>query len=206
MKKKIVTTEILEDVIRKTSADKISINDLISAMNVGGFGLVMMIFALPIIIPLPPPLPSIMSVPVVVFSFQMMVGFSSPKLPKRLSNIAIKRSILAMLVEKSAPYLSKAEKLLKPRLSFFSSSWFEKIIGFFTFIFSLLVLLPIPFSNFLPGLGVLVTSFGLIGRDGLVIITGLAIGIIGAIIVAITLLFGIEALYWIKNFAVNIIH
>jgi hypothetical protein len=43
IKKKVVTTEILEDVVNKTSADKIAIGDLISAMDSGGFGLVMTI-------------------------------------------------------------------------------------------------------------------------------------------------------------------
>jgi hypothetical protein len=110
--KKTITTEILEDVVNKTTADKISVNDLMVAMDSGGFGLIMTIFSLPIIIPLPPPFPSLISIPMVVFSFQMMIGCKSPRLPKRLSNLSISRNVLAMMIEKSAPYIRKAESFV----------------------------------------------------------------------------------------------
>jgi hypothetical protein len=202
-KKKLLTTAILEDVVRKTTADKISINDLILAMDAGGFGLIMTIFSLPIIIPLPPPFPSLISIPMVVFSFQMMIGFRSPKLPKKLANFSVKRSVLAMMVEKSSPYINKAERFVRPRFSMLSSDWFRKIIGFFCFIFSMSVLLPLPLSNFIPGMGVLIASFGLLGRDGLIILLGLFVGSIGIIVTALTVLLGVEALDIIKDWILH---
>ena len=201
--KKVFTTEILEGVVNKTSADKISINDLITAMDTGGFGLIMTIFSLPIIIPLPPPFPSLIAIPMVVFSFQMMIDCKSPKLPKKLSNFSVKRSVLAMMIEKSSPYIRKAESVVKPRLSTLSSDWFKKVIGFFCFIFSMSVLLPLPLSNFIPGMGVLIASFGLLSRDGLIILLGLFVGCMGVLITAITVLLGVEALYIIKNWLLN---
>lgn len=203
-KKRPVTTEILEDVVKKTTTDKISINDLIIAMDAGGFGLIMTIFSLPIIIPLPPPFPSLISIPMVIFSFQMMIGYKSPRLPKKLSNLSVSRNILATMVEKSSPYIRKAETFVKPRLSMLSSDWFRQIIGFFCFIFSMSVLLPMPLSNFIPGMGVLIASFGLLGRDGIIILLGLIIGCIGIVVTTVAVLLGVEALYFIKDFVLNL--
>ena len=203
-KKRPITTEILEDVVKKTTADKISVSDLIIAMDAGGFGLIMTIFSLPIIIPLPPPFPSLISIPMVIFSFQMMVGYKSPRLPKKLSNLSVSRNVLAMMVEKSAPYIRKAESFVRPRLSMLSSDWFRKIIGFFCFAFSMSVLLPLPLSNFIPGMGVLIASFGLLGRDGVIILSGLLIGCIGIAITATAVFLGVEALYFIKDFILNL--
>jgi len=204
-KKKAIATEILKDVVNKSNSDRVSINDLMTSMNSGGFGLVMMIFSLPIIIPIPPPFPSLISIPLIIFSFQMMIGLKFPKLPKMLSNFSIQRSILAMLVEKSSHYLRKVEKLLKRRMTFLSSGWFERVIGLFIFIFSLSILLPLPFTNFLPGIGVLMISFGLIGHDGLVIIIGVLIGIIGIIATVTAIFVGVGAIYMIKDFIVDFI-
>jgi hypothetical protein len=201
--KKPATTEILEDVVKKTTTDKISVNDLIIAMDSGGFGLIMTIFSLPIIIPLPPPFPSLISIPMVIFSFQMMIGCKSPKLPKRLSNLSVSRNVLAMMIEKSSPYIRKAESFVKPRLSMLSSGWFRQIIGMFCFIFSMSVLLPMPLSNFIPGMGVLIASFGLLGRDGVIILTGLVIGCIGILVTATAVLLGVEAIYMIKDFVLG---
>ncbi len=197
---KIITTQVIEDVVNSGSSDRVPIRDLVAAMESIGFGLGMMIFSFGIIIPLPPPFPSIIALPLVVFSAQMMLGYSSPKLPKRFSNLSVKRSVLAMLVQKLAPYIRKVERFLKPRLSFIASGAFERVIGFFTLVFSSFIVLPIPLSNFIPGLGILIISFGLLGKDGVVVIFGIIVGIIGVIISTMAILLGVEALYYLKNF------
>jgi len=198
-KKRTTSTEHLENAIKKGTGDKILIEDIMEAMNAGGFGLVLMFFSLPILIPLPPPFPSLISIPLVIFSLQMAIGLKSPKLPKFISQRTIERSILASIVEKSSIHLNRVESLLKPRLTFLSTGVFERIIGFLIFIFSLLILLPMPLSNFLPGIGILITSFGLIGKDGVVIIFGVLVGIIGVIVTTAALLLGVKFILILKN-------
>jgi len=197
---KIITTQAIEDVVNKASSDRILVRDLIDAMNAIGFGLVMMVFAFGIIIPLPPPFPSIIALPLVIFSAQMMWGYSAPKLPKRFSNLSVSRKVVAMLIKRSAPYIGKVERILRPRLSFMTTHRAERIVGFFTLLFSSFILLPIPLSNFIPGLGILIISFGLLGKDGLVVIFGIAVGLTGMAISITTVLLGVEAIHYIKNF------
>lgn len=198
-KKKSVSTAPLEDAMKKTSSDRISINDIMTSMNTGGFGLVLMFFSLPIIIPFPPPLPSLIAIPLAVFSLQMIAGLKSPKLPRIISKTTIARSVLANIIEKSSVYFRKAEKLLKPRLVFLSTGIFERIIGLFILIFSSSILIPLPLTNFLPGIGILITSFGLIGKDGIVIILGISTGIIGITTTFVAIVLGVEFLGIIKE-------
>lgn len=189
---KIITTQVIEDVVNSSSADRVSVSDLVQAMDSVGFGLVIMIFAFGIIIPTPPPFPSIISIPLVVFALQMMIGYPAPKLPKKFSNLTVKRSVLAMLVNKSSPYIRKVERILRPRLLFMTSNIADKIVGFFVLLFSSFILLPIPLSNFIPGLGILIISFGLLGKDGLVIILGIVVGLAGIAISFTAVLLGAE--------------
>ena len=197
--RKIITTQVIEDVVNNSSSDRIPIHDLVEAMHAVGFGLVMMIFSFAIIIPLPPPFPSVIAVPLVVFSLQMIMGYSYPKLPKKFSNLSVKRSVLAMLVQKSSPLIRKFERFLRPRLQFVTSQIGERIIGVFALTFASFILLPIPLSNFIPGLGILVISFGLLGKDGLVVIIGTAIGLIGIAISVAAVFLGVEALQYLKD-------
>lgn len=198
-KKRSIDTEHLENAINNGKSDKILISDVIKAMETGGFGLVLMFFSLPIIVPLPPPLPSFIAIPLIVFAAQMMFGLSSPKLPKIIANKAISRSILANIIEKSTIYFRRAEKILKPRLLFLSTAIFERIVGFFIMIFAMSVLIPLPLTNFLPGIAILIMSFGLIGRDGLFIIIGIIVGLIGILITFAIIFFGVEFLIKIKE-------
>ena len=200
---KIITTQAIEDVVNKSSSDRIPVRDLVDAMQAIGFGLVMMIFAFGIIIPLPPPFPSIIAMPLIIFSLQMIAGYTAPKLPKRFEKITVKRSVVAMLVQKSAPYIRKVEHILRPRLGFVTTPSAERVIGVFALIFSSFIVLPMPLSNFIPGLGILIISFGLLGKDGLVVICGIIIGLMGIAISTTAVLLGVEALYYIKNFFLN---
>jgi len=203
--KKIITTQILEDLVNKSSADKVSVGDIINSMEAIGFGLALMIFSLGIIIPLPPPFPSIISLPLVVFSAQMFIGMNAPKLPLWLAKKEVKRSVLATMVQKSSPYLRKVERILKPRLSLMSHVIAERIVGFFLLGFSSFILVPLPLSNFIPGLGILITSFGLMGKDGLIIILGIAVGIMGIFVSISTVFLGFEVFYMIRDFFANIV-
>jgi hypothetical protein len=196
---KVITTQALEDVVNSSSCDRVQVKDLVEAMQSLGFGLAIMIFAFGLIIPLPPPFPSIISIPLVLFAAQMIAGYSAPKLPKRFAKLSVKRSVLAMLIKKSSPYIRKVEKILKPRFSFMTSAFAERIIGVFVLIFSSFVLLPMPLSNFIPGLGILIISFGLLGKDGLVVIFGILVGIAGVAISITAVLIGVEALYYVKD-------
>lgn len=196
----IKATELLQDVVNKTSEDKIKIKDLIDAMEFAGFGLVLMIFSFGIIVPLPPPFPSIISIPLVVFSSQMMIGNHAPRLPQFLSKTSVKRTTLMMLAQKSAPYINKVERLLLPRMFFMFNPIVERFVGMMILIFSLWVLLPIPLSNFIPGLGILIISFGLLSKDGLVVIAGMIVGVIGVAISITAVVLGVEIFIKLKNF------
>ncbi len=197
---KIIATQVIEDVVSRSSSDRIPVRDLVEAMESVGFGLAMMIFAFGVIIPMPPPVPGLISIPLVIFSLQMIAGYTSPKLPKKFSDMSIKRSLLAMLVQKSSPYIRKVERFLRPRLLFMTTTLAERVVGLFTLLFSGFVLLPLPLSNFIPGLGVLIISFGLLGKDGLVVICGIIIGLVGVALSIAAVFLGVEAIHYLKDF------
>ena len=166
----------------KENNDQISIGDFVVSMGESGFGLLLLFFALGIIIPTPPPFPSIISIPLVIFGYQMLVGYKHPVLPKRIANHKLKRQTIALLVKKSVTIIYWVEKILKPRLLFMFSEFGEKFTGGFILLFSSFILLPIPLSNYVPGIGILLISFGILARDGLVIFLGIIIGFIGVLI------------------------
>lgn len=196
---KINATEVIEDVVNKTSSDKVLLRDLLAAMDAAGFGLAIMIFAFGIIIPIPPPYPSIVAVPLLIFSFQMMMGYEAPRLPKIFVNIAISRSILATLARKASPHINKIERFLKPRLHFMITTMAERVIGFIICIFSAFIALPLPFTNFVPGIGILIIAFGLLGRDGAFVLFGIFVGIVGVLMALTAIFLGVEAIHYIQN-------
>jgi hypothetical protein len=190
------TSDVLEGVVRDNRNDRISLLEIKTALHERGFAILMVFFALPVCIPAVAAIPAI---PLILFSIQMIKGMDSPWIPNWVGKKTISRQTLAYMVEKASSYLRKAEHILTPRFSFASSSKGEKLIGFFSLIFSISILLPIPLGNIVPALGILLMSLGLLSKDGLVIIIGMIVGCIGVAMATLVVLIGSEAISWISG-------
>jgi hypothetical protein len=195
--KNLAASDALQGVMEKHKADKISFADLNTSLKERGFGLLMLIFAMPISLPLPlpPGLTSLPAIPLLLFSIQMIMGLSSPWLPAWIGNKSIKRTTLAMVIEKAAPILRKIEKQLKPRLSLASSRTGERIIGVFAFIFATCIIIPLPLTHMVPAIGISIMSLGLLSKDGITIIIGMIIGSVGTAISMCVVILGEAAFH-----------
>ena len=58
----------------------------------------------------------------------------------------------------------------------------KRIIGALGVVLALIIMLPVPFGNAVPGLALVVMSVGLLGRDGLAVLAGGLIGVAGLVI------------------------
>lgn len=202
-RKHFTASQVLQGVVDGHQADTISFGDLMVALHERGFGLLMMVFVLPncVPVPIPPPLPTVFSIPLLFLSIQMLIGRETPWLPKWLENKRIKRVTLAKMVELIAPKLRKVERILRPRFSFASSRKGERAIAAFWVLFSLSIAVPLPMTNFVPGVGILVMSLGLLSRDGLVIGAGICVGLGGVAITTGVILLGHKAVMAILGMA-----
>ena len=71
---------------------------------------------------------------------------------------------------------ARAEKIVRPRLTFLASSVAERIVGALLCLFCGSIMLPFPLTNTTPGFAVALVAFGLMARDGLMMIVGMIIG------------------------------
>lgn len=196
-----LASECLEKIGRKKEGDKTKISELMEDFSENGILLVMIFFSLPIAVPLPypPGFTTILGIPLMILSIQMIVGSKKVRLPSRINNYEIKNSTLKMISDKTVPIIRGIEKYIKPRLSFAQSVYCERFIGVVCLIAAFSVALPIPFTNAIPALGIVVMSLGLLNRDGIVIIAGLTITMIGVLVAFIAIIMsyvGIKSLFY----------
>jgi len=174
----------LQSLVKDTGSETITVGEIVNKLSERGFGMLMMLFALPMCtpIPTPPGTTTLFSLPLLFLSVQMLSGRRNLWIPKKLSIKTIKTKFLKKLVDVVSPYLKKLERYVKPRLPHIYSKSGEIIIGFMWLMFSISIAVPLPMTNFLPAVGILVSSFGLLNRDGYIIYAGFGIGIIGCAI------------------------
>lgn len=191
----IPASDTLERVASHGNGERVTLGELLQSMHQRGFGLLLMIFVLPncVPIPIPPGGSTVFSVPLLFLTVQMLWAKDSPWLPKWLARKTLRRSTLQALVKGIVPRLRRLEKLLKPRMQYIRTKGGEQFLGFMMLLFAISIAIPLPMTNFLPGVGILVTSLGLLGRDGVVAILGLLVGCFGLLVTSGVLLLGAGA-------------
>ncbi len=179
-----------------------TIAQIIEDFHENGILLAIIFFALPVGIPLPypPGFTTIMGLPLIILSFQMLCGVRKVVLPNRISSYRLKNSTLKSISNKLVSIVLLIEKYSKPRWAFAQSVYCEQLVGLCSLISSLFVALPLPFTNSVPALGISIMALGLLNRDGMVIIAGFLVAFIGGIISMGIVLASLGAIKYLFNF------
>ena len=127
---------------------------------------------------------------------QMAVGREQPWMPEKFGHRKIDRKGLTQMATGGRKWLGWIEHIVRPRLTVITGKRSERVIGLFLCIFCASILVPLPMTNTVPGFAVAIASFGLMQKDGLMVIGGLIIGtawvsgLIGAVMLGAVSLFG----------------
>jgi len=187
----IRTSELLRQFARDLPADRVTLGEVISALGDRGLGVLIAVFALPNILPSAVPFGNVPTgIPPLIFAIQLMLGLDHLIVPGFLARRTIGTHWLKALTPKLASALSWFEALLRPRMAWVTVPRAERFIGAIAIVLAAVVTLPIPFGHNLPALGLVLIGLGLIERDGLAILFGSAIGLIGTVLLALVV-FGV---------------
>ncbi len=193
-------SEIFTDVIiaeaDKPAEDKVQLQDVLAYLQERSFGVLVILLSLPSAIPgCPPPIPSIFAAPLAVLALQMVLGHQTPSLPDRLMRASFKRAKLNTTLSLARKYLQKIDHIIRPRLSALTSPRAERVLGGIILLFALMVMIPLPMTNTVPSIGIILIGIGIVSRDGLAMIAGIFVGC--AWMVALALMAdGVIGLLW----------
>src|SRR5690606_6809952 len=105
-------SEVLREFAAESGRESISIGDLLAAMGDRAFGALMLIFALPNVLPTPPGTSGILGVPLIFLAAQLAFG-RRPWLPGMIARRSISSAHFITMIDRAAPWLARAEKLLR---------------------------------------------------------------------------------------------
>lgn len=176
-------SDILTSIAGDESHDRVSVADIFQAMGDRAFGALILIFALPNIIPTPPGTSALTGAPLVFLSAQLMLG-QSPWLPRIIADRSMTRSDFASIVSRISPWLARGERMLRPRLSFLIYPPAEYVIGLLCLILAIILTLPVPLGNILPAIAICLFSCGILERDGVFVLLGTAMFTVAVSVVA----------------------
>ncbi len=162
-------------------SEHISISQIMGMLQQYGFSLLMIIFAMPCVLPLPG-ISFIGGVPLTYFSVQILRGFTSPKIPTWLAKKQVTSESLINVINKALPYLEKFEKSFQWKFPIDNMLVATRLMGIFSLLFAIYITLPLPLGNSLPSIGIILMSIGLLNKDLLLIIIGILVGMVGVVL------------------------
>ncbi len=175
-------SQLLQEIAADPSRERIAIADLVQALRLRAIGALLLVFALPNVVPTPPGTSAILGLPLLYLTFQLMMGHT-PWLPRFIAARSMARGDFAALIGKISPLLARAERLLTQRLSAMTTPTAERIVGGLCLVLALVLFLPIPLGNMLPAFAISVIALGVLERDGLWILAGAVIGLVSLVVV-----------------------
>ncbi len=195
-------SDVLTDLQKRFTSESLRLSDLIEALHERGFGFILLIFSVPMAlpIPVPPGINIMLATPLILLTAQQALGYHTIWLPERVKRRSMKTSSLNSVINASLPWFRRLEILVKPRLEFVTRGIFSNLIGVFGLIMALTVCIPLPMTNTVPSLGIALMAVGVIMRDGYAVILGALIGLLWICALGMIILFlGTEGIDFVKE-------
>ncbi|MCR6662574.1 MAG: exopolysaccharide biosynthesis protein [Luteimonas sp.] len=151
--------------------DDLKLEDILAGLSRQVFGMLLFVATLPAFIPIPGVGGAIGGPLTVLVGIHLLVGMRKLWLPGFVARRGPRRASLQMFERMLAPWLVRLERLIKPRMTAMidhrAASMFT---GLLLVLLGILLALPIPFTNYLFGILLLVFAFALLERDGLLML------------------------------------
>lgn len=180
---KIPLSALLQAMAADTSRERISVSDLLEALGDRALAAMLIVFALPNVPPMPPGTSALLGAPLVFLAAQMALDLK-PWLPTVVASRSMSRSDFATLVRRISPWMVRAERLMRPRATLLASGPMESVVGALCLLLSIMILLPIPLGNMLPALAICLLALGILERDGLWVLAGIAASVAATVLVS----------------------
>jgi len=169
---KRATSSVLRS-LAEESGDHIVLASLLEKDSSRAHGFALFFFALPEAVPIPiPGVSAVLAIPILLLSAHLAVFGERLGIPEKLRRKKVPVSTLRKVAAFVVPVLEKLERISRPRWEPFVRR--KRLLGLTCLILAIVIVLPIPLANFLPGSCIAVIGFGLMERDGVIAAVGVA--------------------------------
>ena len=156
--------------------ERISIADIDEALHGRSFGPFIIAFSIPNLLPFPPGTSTILGLPLLFIGWQMAIGSDEVWMPGVLRRRSISRGRYRRLLSKGLPWLRRTEAMMRPRRWPFAPGHGGRTLGLALLVLAMLVVVPVPFANWLPAAACFCLGVALTARDGLWLGASAAVG------------------------------
>lgn len=168
--------------------ETITFSELLDRLEDSTYGLLIIMLAIPGAVPGPPGMATPFGIALLGLSIQFAIGKKSPWFPKWLRDKKLKTDKKKGFTAKAARLLGFLERFSKERWApMIDNRVFHLIMGILMAICSAAMILPLPMTNSIPALGILIMGIGVMEKDFLFGVVGVITSAIGVFIASVVI-------------------
>lgn len=190
-------SQLLSDLRQTIDGEETSVATLLEGFHERGFGVMTLLFSIPMALPIPKPpgLSTLFGVPLMILTLQQAAGRHTVWMPEIIRRKRVSSAKLIRVLDGGIPWARKIEYLLRPRMEYMTCGAVSHLIGFCGCLMAMCMMIPLPGTNTVPSFGIALMSAGVIMRDGLCVLAGMVAGTLWSVgIVSLYLFFGMEGI------------
>lgn len=151
----------------------LTLGEIRDRLDERGFGLLILILAIPCLVPALYGVPQVIGVPIILLAGQMLVGRKEPWLPGLLLRRRAPASWLTRMADFAEKRMGWFERLSRPRLKALAHGFGEQLAAAFMILATTTIIMPL--TNTVPSVALALMAVGLIQRDGLFVLGGMVV-------------------------------
>jgi hypothetical protein len=187
------TSVHLSRLLERAEGARVSIGWLLSELGGRSFGLTLLLMA---IIALVPGTSAVVGVLIAWPAIQLVFGHEMAALPRVIVSREVGVDRLARVIAAVVPWLAWVEKVIRPR----SPGLFETtrpVTGTAILLLGLTLIVPMPLSNIVPALVIMMLALAYLEEDGLALLLALFAALFSLAVTAATVWGAVETIDWI---------
>jgi hypothetical protein len=158
----------LQALLDRLATEKLTLGDILDQTAERGFSLVIALLVVPFLFPMPPGITGFSGGASILLSAQMALGRQTPWLPEKLRQVEFPKALSQAILKNIDRLTGLLEKITRPRLQRIATHPFIwRINGLVLVWLALLLIAPIPFTNPIPTIGILLLVVAMLEADGL---------------------------------------
>ncbi len=189
--------------LQNKSTGRLTIQDILQTLRDRAYAFIILLLALSNAVPGPfiPGLSSITGLPALIFACEAAFGRPHPRLPNFAAKQRLNRKKVIWHLERVRPYTLTIEAVMRPRLSWVAER--RRLAFAFCALFSLVLMMPIPFGNVVIAWAIIILTFAIARRDGLFVLIGIVSGIAATIWNVLLVILGVEIIQYVTQILGN---
>ncbi len=165
--------------------ERVSVRAILRVLSDRSFAILVVLLGLPNCFPMTPPVPSVSACMLILLATQMAVRRKEPWFPRAVLSGSVAHADLARAVARALPVVGALERWSRPRLRLLDPRTGAVLGAAMLITMALGMLTAAPVIGQIPfGLAVCLLGLGQLERDGLLVLSGVAAGVVGVLLSA----------------------